>query len=213
MPKGTIQLQFSRGPLLRSGRRPSNKEPRLFRPKNRWHGASEGIAERQAGRESTCPAILPTLVRRHVHEAEPQGTCVARELIERHGRTKLHGLLPLVVKRLKDDWPDAKTFSAIARYLPEVNAEHERKQAAIQREKERNLQEQMSRRRQERSRDEQRKLVAQWRPAWEALSGDDRQRIEETVRTKWPYVARLPGMFERYCIMELAQRPGGEIAG
>jgi hypothetical protein len=130
---------------------------------------------------------------------------LARELIERYGRTKLHAILPLVVKRLKDDWPDAKTFSAIARYLPEVNAEHERKQEAIQREKERNLQEQMEQEKTERSRDEQQKLVAQWLPAWGALPGDDRQRIEEAVRTKWPYIARLPDMFERYCIMELAR--------
>jgi len=203
--QGTIQLQLSRGPLLRSGRRPSDKDSAL--------PAEESLGTLQVREVRNARPVENQLLRQFYQlwsgdtftKPSPKEVVLARELIERYGRTKLHTLLPLVVKRLKDDWPDAKTFSAIARYLPEVNAEHERKQEAIQHEKERNHQEQSDQEKLERSRDEQRKLVAHWRPAWEALSGEDQQQIEETVRRKWPYIARLPDMFERYCIMELAR--------
>jgi hypothetical protein len=203
--QGTIQLQFSRGPLLRSGRRPSHKDSAL--------PAEESLGTVQVREVRNARPVENQLVRQFYQlwsgdtftKPSPKEVVLARELIERYGRTKLHGLLPLVVKRLKDAWPDAKTFSAIARYLPDVNAEHERKQEAIQREKERNLQEQSEQEKLQRSRDEQQKLVVHWQPAWEALSGEDQQQIEETVRRQWPYIARLPDMFERYCILELAR--------
>ena len=204
--EGTIQLHFARGPLLRSGQKTGNQNAPVL--------AEESLGTVQVREMRNARPVENQLVRQFYQlwsgdtftKPSPKELVLARELIEQHGRTRLHSLLPLVVKRLKDQWPDAKTFSAVARYLPEVNAEYEQKQEVVQRRKEQNLQEQIEEERQEQSRREQRQLVAQWRPAWGSLPDEDRQRIEEQVRSQWPHIARLPETFERHCIQEFSRQ-------
>ena len=173
--EGTIQLHFARGPLLRSGRKPSRQgSPALIEE-------TLGSVRIQELRNSR--PVENQVVRQFYQlwsgdtftKPSPKELTLARELIERHGRTKLHALLPMVVKRLKDQWPDAKTFSAAARYVPEVNDEYERKQTVVQQEKQRHLQEQTEEEKRQNTCSEQRRLVAQWWPAWEALAGEDRE--------------------------------------
>lgn len=109
--------------------------------------------------------------------------------------------------------PQAETWvSAAVRYVAAVNDEYEKKQAVAQREKQRHLQDQMEHEKQQHTRSEQRRLVIEWRPVWEALAEEDRQRIETLVRGRWPHVARLPAMFERYCILELIRSHGETVA-
>ena len=50
----------------------------------------------------------------------------AAAIVTQHGPTKAAALLPRVINRLKEKWPDAKTFGAITRYLPEVMEDLER---------------------------------------------------------------------------------------
>jgi hypothetical protein len=209
--EGTIQLHFARGPLLRSGRKPNSQgSPALIEE-------TLGSVRIQELRNSR--PVENQVVRQFYQlwsgdtftKPSPKELTLARELIGRYGRTKLHALLPLVVKRLKDQWPDAKTFNAAARYVPEVNDEYERKQAVVQQEKQRHLQEQTEEEKQQNTRSEQRRLIAQWWPAWEALAEEDRERIEATVRGRWPHVARLPKMFERYCVLELIRSRGETV--
>src|SRR5206468_10868462 len=52
----------------------------------------------------------------------------ARALITRHGPAKAKGLLPLLVKRMKSAWPDAKTFGATSAYLLEAAEDYDREQ-------------------------------------------------------------------------------------
>ena len=135
--EGTIQLHFRRARCFAPAASPTARAlPPLSRRRS---------ARCKCGNCATARPVENQLVRQFYQlwsgdtftKPSPKELILARELIERHGRTKLHALLPLVVKRLKDQWPDAKTFSAAARYLPEVNAEYERKQAVVQREKQR----------------------------------------------------------------------------
>ena len=66
---------------------------------------------------------------RSIH-AEPSAKemAVARELLEKHGATKLKLLIPIVVKKLKAKWPDAKSFSSVTRYMSEAEQALEREQ-------------------------------------------------------------------------------------
>lgn len=204
--EGTIQLHFARGPVLRSGRKTSTQSTPVL--------AEDSMGTVQVRELRNARPVENQLVRQFYQlwsgdtftKPSPKELVLARELIEQHGRTKLHTLLPLVVKRLKAQWPDAKTFSAVARYIPEVNAEHERKQEIVQRQKEQNLRAQIVEERQEQSRREQRQLVAQWRPTWESLLDEDRHTIEKQVRSQWPHIARIPEMFERHCILQLSRQ-------
>src|SRR5262249_46284088 len=49
-------------------------------------------------------------------------------LVAEHGPVKAKALMPLVVAVLKEKWPDAKTFGAITRYVPDALAEYQRRE-------------------------------------------------------------------------------------
>ena len=131
---------------------------------------------------------------------------LARELLELHGRSKLLTLLPLTIKRLRTDWPEAKTFSAFAKYLPEVSADYDRRQRVAEQQKQAILAEQVDHDRLQADRKWKAETLERLRPTWESLSDEQRLDIEEAVRQRWPHIARIPAMFQRYCIQELANR-------
>jgi len=108
----------------------------------------------------------------------PRELAQAREVIVAHGEAKAKRLIPLVVKRLKERWPEAKTLGAMAKYLPDASEEYEQKERIAQREKEQHLREQMEQDKQEQHRLAQQQLLGKWRPAWQTLPDEDRQRVE-----------------------------------
>jgi hypothetical protein len=129
----------------------------------------------------------------------------ARDLIRTHGEVKAKRLIPIVIAKLKTEWPEAKTFGAAVRYLPDACADYERSERAAKR-----LQEERLREHREEEQDLQRRavhqqLLQQWRPAWEALPREEREAIRQRVVARFPHIARLPVILERYCIQELAR--------
>lgn len=44
-----------------------------------------------------------------------------------------------------------------------------------------------------------------WFPVWQGLTETQREDVQGRVQSKWPHVARLPAMFERFCLLELAR--------
>lgn len=203
---GVIQLGFTRGARLRASTpKESQRNPAL---------AEDSLGTVQVAEiRSTQPAEWH-LVREFYQlwsgeafaKPTPKELAVGRELLERYGRTRLHALLHLVVKRVKEQWPDAKTFGAIANYLPEVNDEYDRRQRIADRQKEAHVREQLDDERRDREREHRQRIVDEHRPAWEQLPAAERQQIEEHVRTAWPLAARVPAMFERLCILRFAQQ-------
>ena len=107
---------------------------------------------------------------------------------------------------MREKWPDAKTFAALVKYMPEVHDEYERKHHVAKREKEEHLRQEMEEEKLKQERRAQNEIVARCRAAWSALPAEDRAVIEQEIRRQWPYVARVPTMFERYCIIEYARR-------
>ena len=208
--QGLVQLCFNRGPLLRtvSSSEPARGELRAE--------DSLGTIEVKEIRSSN-PAEWH-LVRQFYQlwsgdtfsKPSPKELTLARELLKRHGGTTLHAILPLTVKRVKEQWPDAKTFAAIARYLPEINDEYERRQRITEKQKDEHLREQVERERQSEERQTQQEILDRCRPEWLALSPQDRAALEQSVRQEWPHIARIPASFERYCILEFARRQPSE---
>jgi len=137
---------------------------------------------------------------------------LAREFIHLHGEEKAKRLLSPAVKKLKQQWPEAKTFGAIAKYLPEASQQYERLEHVAEVRREENLREQTEEQQSRDSRQTRRQILDQWRPVWESLSDAQQERIAAEVTHKWPHISRLPAMFERYCIVELARTRGEAVA-
>ena len=209
---GLIQLHFTRGPILRAAApKNAHRDPVLAEDAL----GSVSVAEIR----STQPAewhLVRDFYKLWTGEAftkpTPKELTAARELLERFGRTKLHTLLPLAIKRLKEEWPDAKTFGAIAKYLPEVNDEYDRRQRIAERQKDATLQEELDEKRREQERERQRHIVEEHRAAWQQLSSADREQIEDHIRNTWPHAARVPALFERLCILHFAQTRRASVA-
>jgi hypothetical protein len=132
----------------------------------------------------------------------------ASDIIEKYGSTRAAALIPLGIERLRRDWPNAKTFSALARYLPDVVGDQDKK------ERRRTLeQEQAAAERAE----EKRRIAArlaleeQWKPRWENLSTEEQEEIRSAVLAQSRFAAKTPSLLERLCLLELARQSDESI--
>ena len=207
---GAIQLLLAPGPLLPVARSKAKANQPL--------SAEDSLGTVQIAELRSTQPTEWHLVRQFYQlwsgdafvKPSPKEMEFARELLERHGRTKLHALLPLAVKRMREKWPDAKTFGALVKYLPEINDEYERRQRNADRQKQAHLQDQMDNERREQERKDRQQVVDQNRSAWLQLPDAERSRIENHVRSTGPHVARVPAMFERFCILQFVQEKAGK---
>lgn len=137
----------------------------------------------------------------------------AKLIIEQYGSKKAKDVLTRVVKRLKKQWPDAKTFGAIHKYLPDAAGDFDREEQR----REAELLEQLKRKkdREERTRHEAEriKFVAAWRPVWEALTDDEREVIRDIAFSGSNRIFRSgpASISERLCLIEVARRNGAAI--
>lgn len=132
----------------------------------------------------------------------------ARDLLAAHGPAKAKALIPLVVKRMRQKWPGAKTFGAVARYLPEVTREYDREQQARERLQAEEEQLRKERQAQERTHEDNRRFVAQWTPVWDSLPASEQEAIRAAVAASNRYLPRDGSFFHRLCLKELAARRG-----
>lgn len=130
----------------------------------------------------------------------------ARELLAKHGKKQLRELLPLVVKHMKEKWPDAKSFVAVTRYMDEAVAEHARMQRRQNFEQEQAAKEQAERVQVA----EKAKREAALKLLWQHLAESEREDIRATVLRKQPAsLKKYPALIERFCLEEFARRRGG----
>ncbi len=127
----------------------------------------------------------------------------AKALLDQYGEATLKQLLPQVVERMKLRWPDAKTFGAARRYVEEVATEYQKRQRADERLK----QEQQARERERAAAAEKAKEQAALKAAWQTLTAEEQETIRKRVLATQPRSAsKVPGLVERLCLQELAQR-------
>lgn len=135
----------------------------------------------------------------------------AAELLSEHGESKVRTLLPLLVEALRKGWPEAKTFSACRRYLPEAFAAYEKGERRKERTERERVGEETDREREERQLAEQARLTS----IWEALPESQREDIRRRVLAGQPTaLAKFPVLVERLCLEELRKDEGsGHSAG
>ena len=113
-------------------------------------------------------------------------------------------LLPKVVKRMKEQFPDAKTFGATADYFAEIHAETAKRERVAEKVKEANVESHVEadKRRARAERHEQLEIL------WNALPTVERQSIEAVVLDANPRLelTKLPGLHHRLCLDELDRR-------
>jgi hypothetical protein len=132
----------------------------------------------------------------------------ARELIDAHGQTKAKALIPLVVNRLKQQWPEAKAFGATSKYLAEVASEYDQQQRRTEQQRQARVRLQQERQEAEQQRQTEAQFKATWQPVWDALSESERDDIRVTVTRDNPILARRPtsSIVHSLCLQELARR-------
>jgi hypothetical protein len=130
----------------------------------------------------------------------------AQGMIEQHGHRKAKDLVAKAVKRMKDLWPEAKTFGAMQKYLPQVSDEYD----AAERKKEQEHQEQLriQREREEREREAARQatFAATWQPVWDGLPASERDAIRESILASKRFLEKTPSLLERMCLARLAEQ-------
>lgn len=135
----------------------------------------------------------------------------SKEMIDLYGQTKAKEMIRRVVKRLKESWPEAKSFGAIQKFLPQVSTEYD----AAERRKEREHQEALQRRREkeqeERRRHEQEQFIAVWQPVWETLPDEQRETIRRSIVDAKPFLAKVPPLVHRLCLAQVAKTQGAPI--
>lgn len=137
----------------------------------------------------------------------------ARGIIGQYGPKKAKDVLARVVKRLKKQWPDAKTFGAIQKYLPDAATDFDREEQRREAEQREQLKRKVEREEQTRHQAEQIKFFAAWRPVWEALTEEQKDAIRDVAFSGTNRFFRNgpASISERLCLIEVARRNGAVI--
>jgi hypothetical protein len=114
----------------------------------------------------------------------------ARDYLDQYGPRKAKDVVSRAMKQLKKQWPTAKTFGALSRYIPEAAAAYDREQQAAERRRaeERRKQDEEAAAKQRQA--AERALSERWLPVWEGLSAEARAEIQAAVVAQNPYLQR-----------------------
>ncbi len=134
----------------------------------------------------------------------------ARELVANHGLKKAKDVLLRAIKKLKTHWPEAKTFGAISKYLPQALGDYDRDQDRIEREQREQLRRKKERDDKRRSEAELADFEARWRPAWDRLPKNEQAKIRDEIIGNRSFLRSVPTIVDRLCLAALARREGCE---
>jgi hypothetical protein len=141
-----------------------------------------------------------------VADPTPRELEQARKLIEEHGEDKA----PLVVRRavaaMRKQWPEARTFGAVLRYVPDAirdAAAHEKNAASLSAQTAEAAEE--ARRRGEAARQGE-EFKSKWRPVYQRLTDDERRELDGHVADRFPFLKGNRSMIELMTLKVLSQR-------
>jgi hypothetical protein len=130
----------------------------------------------------------------------------AKECLDLYGFDLATQLLPRVVKRMRQQFPEAKTFGAVRPYFAEVHAEHVKRERVAETAKAINLSSQLEAEK-ERLRERHHEQLDR---VWQTLPAAERQSIEDAVmaRNSRLHLTKFPGLLHRLCLDEFEKRQG-----
>jgi hypothetical protein len=114
--------------------------------------------------------------------------------------------IPRVVKRLKENWPEAKTFGAISPYVPGVIAGMDRDDQRREREREEHAKDEQAQVEQRRQQAEDAKFVAAWKPVWDALPVAEQEEIRQAALTGYPVTSDPRKLFSDQEVRRILRR-------
>ncbi len=200
--KGDLQLQFTRGPRLTeslgvTSQTAARLEPfdmvttkegtNAFSPADRlvrqFHGAWSGGKER-SGSSGELDA--------------------AKQCLDLYGLDLAIQLLPKVVKRMREQFPEAKTFGATRPYFADLHADHLKRGRVIEKAKVANVDSQLEDEEQKQRATRHAKLEG----VWNELPETERQVIQDAVMANNPRLrlSQFPSIHHRLCLDELGKR-------
>lgn len=206
--QGELQLQFSRGERLtdssvataqtaarvelfdavttREGTNQFSPAERLVRE---FHAAWSGGKERSGS---------------------PGEIDAAKQCLDLYGLDLAMDLLPKVVKRMREQFPDAKTYGATRSYFAEIHADHLKRERVIERSKAANVDSVVE------SEEQERRAIRHTRleGVWNALPETERQTIRVAVMDANPRLRlpQFPSILHRLCLDELDKRTSADSA-
>ena len=110
----------------------------------------------------------------------------ARQMLEEYGPRKAKDVLGKAVRRMKERWPEAKTFGAIQTYVSDAARDFDREEHRRQQEQEEQLRRRREKEEWTRREAERIKFIATWRPVWDDLPEAERDAIQGTVLRDYP---------------------------
>lgn len=208
---GVPQVLFHRGPRLAASR--GRKQPALgFLMEEQFSGNIQLKELRHLKPPEW--GIVSDFYRLWAGQENPRPTTKelgqARTLIERYGATKAKALVPWVVERLRQKFPDAKTFGATGRYLDDAATDYDHNQQNQAQKKRLRQQQRQQHKTDAEKQARDRTFNAIWRPVWQSLSEAEQHTIRSAVLAKHAVLRGREdsGFFESQCLKELARGRG-----
>jgi hypothetical protein len=130
----------------------------------------------------------------------------AQIIVEQYGPKKAKEIIARAVTTLRKHWPDAKTFGAVQKYLPDAAKQYDQDQLRLEREQQEQARRQREREERERERMEQEQIATIWRPVWERLSEKEQDEIRQSIIGDNVFLRSVPRLVERMCLAELARQ-------
>lgn len=134
----------------------------------------------------------------------------ARELVQLHGVTKAKTVVQLATKRMRVEWPQAKTFSALLKFVGEASKDADREQRKAEGQRREQTRKAKAKAEQEHRDAEWLRFEATWTPVWDSLPEAGRDAIRRAILKQSPYLAKSPRILKNLCLEELAKRSGVE---
>lgn len=136
----------------------------------------------------------------------PKELELANQLMSRYGKSRLKGLLPVVIEQLKKHWPGAKTFLAVESYIEAAAAQFDQRERQ-QKQRQQQLRQWRTDEQQALHMEAARKqFEAKWLPVWQELPPTEQESIRQQVLDEQPMFRHAPGILQSKCLSELARR-------
>lgn len=129
----------------------------------------------------------------------------AKTVFDKYEESLVMETLPLLADRVRQQWPDAKTFGAVRFYIDEVMREQKQLKEAAAARHAVNEHALDHARAAEDKQEARKKFLTHWKPVWDQLPPAEQEAIRAKVLTRYPTFCHMPNVMLQHCLMQLWQ--------